>query len=220
VEQVYWLDAAIKEPRLARWYFHWRSSLDGRHSPLDDELPWITYGAINWLASHLTKEMTIFEWGSGGSTMFFARRAKQVITIEHDPGWYQKVNHVLQRKPHENVFFRLIEPMRSENIDAWYISTDSRYIGHSFEQYIKTIDTYSDGFFDIVVVDGRARPGCIRHAIAKIKKGGYLVLDNSERIEYQTGWNLVQEWKNVKIWGPGPYNGYPWETRIWQKSSI
>lgn len=218
-EQYYWLPAVIKEPKLAKWFFHWRSSLDGQRSPLGDELPWATYGAINWLTNHLTNEMSIFEWGSGGSTIFFAKRVKQVVTIEHDSLWYQQVTHTIERKAHRNILFRLVEPLQSNHVDEWYLSTGAMYTGLSFEQYIKTIDDYPNGFFDIVVVDGRARPGCIKHAVSKIKNGGYLILDNSERHEYKVGCDLLSEWKNVKIWGPGPYSSSPWETRIWQKAN-
>jgi hypothetical protein len=218
-EHKYWLDALVRTPGIIKWYFHWRSSLNGQSSPLHDELPWITYGTIDWLNRHLTKNMTVFEWGSGGSTMFFAQRVKQVITIEHDPLWYQDVTNVLEMKRCKNILLRLVEPEPSKIIDTWYTTTDARYVGFSFERYVKMIDEYSDGYFDVVFVDGRARPGCMKHAISKIKNGGYLILDNSERTEYKAGWNLVQEWNDLAICGPGPYSTISTETRIWQKKS-
>lgn len=216
-QQKYWLDAIVKNPAIMRWYFHWRSSLNGQRSPLSDELPWMTYGAIDWLADHLTKEMTLFEWGSGGSTAFFAQRVKQVVAVEHDSLWYRNVLQTLEKKAYNNVTFTLVEPVQAENIDPWFTTTDPKYAGHSLEQYVKKVDAYPDTFFDVVIVDGRARPGCIKHAISKIKDGGYLLLDNSERLIYQTGWSLAEGWENFKIWGPGPYNSYPWETRVWRK---
>jgi hypothetical protein len=219
-QQKYWVEAIIKHPALIRWYPHWRSSLKNKRSPLNDELPWMTYRAIDWLNNHLKKGMNVFEWGSGGSTAFFARRAKHVYTVEHDLLWYQEVIGTLEKKAYDNVSITLVESVQCENIKNWYTTSDPKYKNHSFEQYIRVIDTYPDGTFDIVIVDGRARPGCMKHAIPKIKVGGYLLLDNSERMEYQMGWDLVQQWKNIKIWGPGPYNNYPWETRIWQKNRL
>ena len=34
-------------------------------------IPWVTHGAKKWLDSYLKKDMKVFEWGSGGSTLYF-----------------------------------------------------------------------------------------------------------------------------------------------------
>ncbi len=39
---------------------------------LDEGLPWITFPAMRWLHGHLRPSMSVFEWGSGGSTVFLA----------------------------------------------------------------------------------------------------------------------------------------------------
>lgn len=216
-QQNYWLNAVIKNPGVAKWYSHWRSSLDGKRSPLGDELPWITYGAINWLNNHLTKDMLLFEWGSGGSTAFFSQRVKQVVTVEHDPVWYQDVSDFLKKKEYKNVSLTLVEPVQGQNIDPWYKSTDEKLSGHSFEQYIKQIDIYPDNYFDVIIVDGRARPGCMKQALTKVKPGCYLILDNSDRTEYDNGQALVSKWKAMPKFGPGPYVNFPTCTTIWQR---
>src|SRR5690606_37246496 len=48
-------------------------------SPLDLELPWLTIGAILHIKRFLNKNMRVFEYGSGGSTLFFSKRAKEVV---------------------------------------------------------------------------------------------------------------------------------------------
>ena len=213
----YWIKSVIRKPGTARWYFRWKNSLDGKHTPLGDELPWITYAAIDWFSHYLTHEMTIFEWGSGGSTAFFSHHAKQVVTIEHDPAWYQEVITTVTKRRYSNANIRLILPEKDNQTDVWYTSTDDLYQGFSFEKYIRAIDVYPDSCFDVVVVDGRARPGCIRQALSKIKPGGYLVLDNSERTAYLEGIRMVSNWGSKKFIGPAPYIRYQSETRIWKK---
>ena len=42
-----------------------------RSSPLEIQLPWISYGAIDFLDGYLKPDMTVYEYGSGGSTLFF-----------------------------------------------------------------------------------------------------------------------------------------------------
>lgn len=212
----YWIKAVIQYPSTALWYRHWRSSLNGMRSPLQDELPWVTYRAIDWFSRHLTQNMVLFEWGSGGSTVFFSQHVKQVIAVEHDPVWYQQVADTLEKKGYKNISLKLVEPVSARNIDSWYMSAGKKYVDQSFEAYIKAIDEYPDHSFDVIVVDGRARPGCIREALSKVKPGGYLVLDNSERLDYQRGLDLLPQHKDIQFFGPGPYNISPWGTRIMQ----
>ena len=56
-----------------------------RRSAMEMELPWFLYGAIDFLQEFLQREMEVFEFGSGGSTLFFARRCARVESVEEDP---------------------------------------------------------------------------------------------------------------------------------------
>lgn len=58
-----------------------------RRSPLDLKLPWFSYAAIDHLASVIKPTDRVCELGGGGSTLWFAERAKEVITLESDPAW-------------------------------------------------------------------------------------------------------------------------------------
>jgi hypothetical protein len=60
----------------------WQSLGSGRN-PLDDQIPWITFEARHFVERVLTPESIVFEYGSGGSTLF-SKRVKQVISVEHD----------------------------------------------------------------------------------------------------------------------------------------
>ena len=55
--------------------------------------------------------MKVFEWGSGGSTIYFKDKAFSWISIEHDPDWYRKIkkmggNVFLEKK--ENYIHSLV----------------------------------------------------------------------------------------------------------------
>lgn len=54
-------------------------------------LPWLAPEVIAELEKRLTKDMTVIEFGGGGSTLWLAERVKQVITYENDPDWYQVI---------------------------------------------------------------------------------------------------------------------------------
>lgn len=179
-------------------------------------IPWLVYEAIAWLHSYLKPEMRVFEWGSGGSTLFLADRAHSVITIEHDPGWYSTVARRLLDSGIRNVSLVLCEPEKTK-APRMYHSAAKEYEGLGFQHYAESIDTYPGDTFDLVIVDGRARLACMTHALAKVRPGGYLMLDNSNRAIYECGKQIVSTWSSREFYGPGPHNEYPWATTIWQK---
>src|SRR5438270_13938588 len=57
-------------------------------TPLDLELPWFSYAAIDFLETFLEPHMSVCEYGSGGSTVFFARRVESVVSIEDNRQWH------------------------------------------------------------------------------------------------------------------------------------
>lgn len=187
----FWGTAIQERPELSKWFAHWQGSLGGQSSPLQDELPWMTYAAISWLERFLRPEMSVFEWGSDGSSAFFAKRARRVQSVEHDCAWYDSVVKTLETRGYTNASVQLIEPVKGALTQTCYASSSPDYVGCCFERYASSIDAYGDESFDLVVVDGRARPGCIEHAIPKVKRGGFLLLDNSERAAYAAGCALL-----------------------------
>ena len=198
--------AHIKQFR--RWIKDQRSG----ENTLIRELPWMTYDAIDFLTTICKPDMRIFEWGSGGSTFFFSKRCLRVVTVEHDPKWSELLADKLKELSVANVDYIEIP---GEEVSDWekrdyrnpddFVSRDRNSIGLSYEKYVKAIEEYPDNYFDIVVVDGRARKCCIKHAIPRLKKGGYLVVDNTERKYYLAGFPELQnreEWGKTEFQGP------------------
>ncbi len=82
----------VSHPRYVPCYFA-HNVLNGK-LPLDLELPWFSYAAIEFLDSWLSPPMKVCEYGSGGSTLFFARRVKSnekfnVIVVDGTEEWIQ-----------------------------------------------------------------------------------------------------------------------------------
>ena len=67
-------------------------------SPLDLEIPWFSYAAIDFLDTFLKPHMVGFEYGSGGSTLFLSRRIKFLYSVEDNPDWYERVCRQLNEK--------------------------------------------------------------------------------------------------------------------------
>lgn len=215
-----WLMYLLKKPKMIFYYGHWLNSIKPGHSALEEQYPWLVYEAVDWLSRYLKPNMSVFEWGSGGSTLFLAKRVNFVYSIEHDSTWYLKVNSRITQCGLTNIKYQLILPKLFDLSDNIYASSDQRFLGYSFFDYARAIDEHPRNSFDLVIVDGRARPGCIKHAISSVKAGGYILLDNSEREEYFVGKQLLSGWHQIVFRGPGPYIDYFFETTLWQKPAV
>ncbi|WP_160326689.1 FkbM family methyltransferase [Burkholderia sp. lig30] len=208
----------------------WLKSMAFSQGPLRDGWPWMPFPAIKFLETLLTKESRVFEFGAGGSSVFFSSRVGELVSVEHDPYWFEQTQAVMkEREQQHGCRWRgvLAAPTQPDHPITLpfddplsYTTSDETLAGLSFHAYATLIDEYPDQYFDVVLVDGRARPSCFLHAMSKVRFGGYVILDNAERESYafieETAVKLgfeVQE-----FWGPGPYNDYCWRTIFLRRS--
>jgi hypothetical protein len=172
-------------------YFEWKRSLEADAGDPFDGPPWLSLPAVDFLKKHLRPTFKILEYGSGVSTVYFARRAQEVISIEHDENWFRAVEKAIRDRGISNWKGLLIPPEKKASSDPrdpsdWdqYASGSPPHAEFRFASYARACDRFPDEYFDVAVVDGRARPSCLKHARFKVKKGGYLILDNTERDYY------------------------------------
>lgn len=180
----------LSSPTQRRHAMEWiRSTAPGYLT--DAPSPWIVFDAICHIKSRLGKDTRVFEYGSGGSTLFWLSNGCSCVSVEHDPEWYDRVRGLIPET--FPLDYRLVPPepiVTTEELPDpadphSYRSDDVYFAGRSFRKYVSQIDSFPDGSFDIVLIDGRARPSCIKHSAGKVKVGGLLVLDNADR-EYYT----------------------------------
>jgi hypothetical protein len=204
----------------------WLRSLQAGVTPMSMGLPWTTFTAIEHLQTHLRSGMKVFEFGSGGSTLFFIRQGAVVSSVEHEKIWHERVVRELASLKISGHDVRFVPPepaLETQPGDPSdpevYATSDEVWRKYSFRNYAACIDAHAPETFDVILVDGRARPACVRHALPRLKPGGLLVLDNSERAEYARAMALVDQmkWPRTDCIGPGPCNRYFWRTTIWQK---
>jgi len=199
------------------------------------EWPQITNQAIDWLDSTLTPRSVVFEWGSGGSTLYIAKRAKKIISVEHNKSWQKKVATTAKAWDVANCRCFLVppEPVPIGKSDKKRTSADPKLyltgVGKiakpyrkmgmyaSFEKYVKVVDKYADDTFDLVFVDGRARNSCVMHARAKIRRGGFLMLDDAQRRRYDPCKRMLADWECIDFTGTGKYKHKVWRTMVWEK---
>jgi hypothetical protein len=208
-----------------RYFPSWRRSLLNDKNSVSDSMPWLAFAAIDFLRKIIRPEMSVFEYGSGGSTLFWSQHVRNVVSIEHEQSWYNRMKNELLNRQIKNVQYVLSEAEQDESTakgdfrdPEQYASSDSQFARNSFKSYVRQIERFSNQSFDIIIVDGRARPSCILHSIDKVKKGGYLIIDNTEREYYLSPFTFaLSGWKVWKFYGPVPYSHNFSETTIIQK---
>jgi len=146
---------------------HWL----GHATPLDLEVPWFSYAATDFLDTFLERHMTAFEYGSGGSTVFLAKRIKSVISVEDNPTWSDLVSRRLKDNGLTNVTLKL------HRFDV------KNPVGFDTSDYLRALP---DEKFEVIIIDASEelcpdRPICFRHAEERVKPGGIIVLDDSWR---------------------------------------
>lgn len=146
------------------------------------------YVAVRYLHDSVPPNPRVVEFGVGGSTLWWLDRGARLTSIEHDAAWAHSVGDRIT----SGLLAQWTLMLEPPNVDLSfghandhaYSSTDEQYRGYSFERYVRSIEQFADESLDVVVVDGRARPACIRAAAPKVRLGGFLVVDQSEREHY------------------------------------
>ena len=208
-----------------RHFFRWRRSQFAGATPVSDEQPWITFDAIQYLEEKVQPSHKIFEFGGGGSTLFFLKRCHEVVTVEHDAKWFLLLKQLVENRRLESWVGQLIEPEKGNLVESPSASNPDHYSSGgtkdvNYKRYASFIDSYPDGYFDIVLVDGRSRPACIKHAAPKLRKGGLIILDNADRSYYlgSAVKEILGEYSLVlSTKGASPYVPFFTQTNIWKK---
>ena len=194
---------------------HWAYSLTRVHDSIELaklDVPWWTYGAIDtveaWMADR-PRPPRVFEYGSGASTVWLARRAREVHSVEHHRDFADHLCPLLKGIGH--VTLQVVEPRQTRGRPA-VGSGKEGYQGLDFTEYVASIQAVG-GEFDLIVIDGRARATCLPVARAHIVPDGLIVFDNSWRRRYRTAISNcgLDEWA---IRGLVPTLPYPDQTSL------
>lgn len=164
-------------------------------------VPSINPDALRKLERIINDKSKVFEYGTGGSTIWLAKRVGKLVSVEHNRDWFRVLREGIREDFGEipknlTLMLRLNTPILN---DAWVESeTTKEFIGMN---YIDSILNYPDGYFDLVIVDGRARMSCLFNSRFKVKKAGFLLLDDSQRQCYQDGMGMMEDWESFVCQG-------------------
>jgi protein-L-isoaspartate O-methyltransferase len=119
------------------------------------EQPWLVRSSLPAIEER-AKNARVFEYGAGMSTPWFTTRAREVISVESNAKWAERINQDLRKQGRPSV----------------ELITDP-------QEYAKLIHNF-DGLFDVILVDGINRNQCVAESISKLRQGGLLIIDNTD----------------------------------------
>lgn len=155
----------------------------------NEKIPWYTYPAIEYLNNIDFSQKVVFEYGSGNSSAYWARKAKAVFSVEDNRSWYDKIKNNLAKNQHI-------------------------YLCESESDYLEAIDRVSEKI-DVIIIDGVHREKCAKLVKDHISELSIVILDNSDWYK-ETSRYFREELDLIEadFHGFGPINNYTWTTSI------
>jgi predicted O-methyltransferase YrrM len=184
---------------LSGWLHYPAAWWRARHS-VTPERPWIVPAAIGWLRRRIRPHWSILELGAGRSTVWFARRADRLVSFEDNEFWAEWTQRRLRELGHENV------ELRELPIDG----------------FAAGVEALQERSFDLVVIDFLESPrvtriDLLKPAVKRVRHGGLLLLDDSDRPGYAEAFDLLAGWRFRRF--VGVKDGWPevCETAIFRR---
>ena len=158
-------------------------------------LPWYPYAATAFLEQRVTRHMSVFEYGSGSSTLWWSERVSRVVSCEHDRDWYER-----------------LRPRLPPNVEYMHVELEPG------GDYSRAVSKYSCAF-DVIVIDGRDRVACALNVPDALKPDGVIVWDDSDRQRYAPGCELLNAkgFARLDFTGLGPIRRQAWRTTVYYR---
>ena len=164
-----------------------------------EPIPWYTYPCIDFLRYRNYDTKYVLEFGGGQSTLWWAKRAKRVITLEGDLEWFDKV-----------------KAQMPENVDINYVSMESAAM--NVAQVKKVLSSKENSRYDVIIIDGLYRFEMIEIARNRIAEDGIIICDNAEGYGFYEGFK-ESGLNRVDFYGNAPGVVLPHSTSIYFKAS-
>jgi hypothetical protein len=156
-----WLTLLFSNRSFLRRSGYFKSVGKGRPVRADGSpIPWLNYPVIGFLENRLHEGLTLFEYGSGNSTLFYAGLVGRVVAVEHNPAWFGEIS---SRAP-ANAEILLCDPFEPRRYAEMIAVQGRRY--------------------DVVIVDGKERRRCLEIAPEWLTAGGVMLLDDANPATY------------------------------------
>ena len=133
---------------------------------LDPPVPFLNCGAASFLASILSREMEVIEFGGGNSTLWFLKQGVNLTTIESDEKWASYIKSGIAR---------------CGGLDTNDMRFNFKLL--NMQETVDFLHSNDDESFDLAFIDsGRDtdRTVLLEHVLPKVRKGGWICFDNTD----------------------------------------
>ena len=159
--------------------------------------PYLNDNVVERLGKLVQPDFKVFEFGTGGSTIWFANRVAELVSVEHDPTWFEILSRGFvedfgEVPAHVTLIMASPKTIRrglSLNLKKWPIP-----------EFAQRIRSFPNDYFDLILVDGHEPRGrCLLNSKDKVKVGGTIVLDDSQREDYLPAIKELSDWQVEKL---------------------
>ena len=133
----------------------------------NEPIPWFTYPSIKFIDTRLNKELDVFEFGCGNSTIWFANRVKSIVSVENDNEWIEAISPKMP--PNSKIVYQPLE-------------IDGTYSKECINQNRK---------FQVIIIDGRDRINCAKNCFEALSDDGVIIFDNSHTELYKPAADII-----------------------------
>lgn len=148
-------------------------------------MPWLTYPALDFLASKNFTSSTILEIGGGQSSVFWSSISKKVVTFETDKNWIKTIKKMASNR-------------------------DNLEIINAPEDYTKQVDFVIKKLkdlclkYDVIIIDGMNRELMFEISLDYLKDDGIIICDDSESFSFFNSWQKFQDFMRIDFYGHQP----------------
>lgn len=164
-----------------------------------EPIPWINYSMLHFLMPRLPEDISLLEFGSGNSTLYWASKVKQVVAVEHHPVWIDYIRKQFAGIP---------------NIQLLTAGDDDGY---------ETAPIALNKKFELIVVDGIRRIECARCALELLSEDGCILFDDTQMSDHKDVFEIMKQYgfKALRISGAKPIqNDYSEATVFYRPNNI
>lgn len=205
----------------------WIDSKNSNRSLRNGEcIPWTTYSFLYWLEKRNLGESYLLEFGSGASTLFWAKNFRDVVSIETDSNWYWRIKTSTSNFPNTHV------KLLTDICDTSSVSYDNSIfnsVSEDISNFPELNNTYLNFEYtnlkeyinkaDYIFIDGGPRNTYAYLSSIYAKKDAIIIVDNTDSYYLKMGIASLNKagYKEIVFHSLGPLNHYSWSTSIFIK---
>jgi len=168
------------------------------------------------------KTLNIFEYGSGFSTIYFAKFLKRkkvsfrIYSVDNNSKWHQKIKQLVKKKKLNDVitlYLSEASPFWEKDGWDWAIFPKCGQFAPKAEAEVEYIEAplATGKKFDFIVIDGRFRRRCLETVTECLAENGIVFLHDAQKTKYHEPLSLYEYSIFIES---GKY--YPFDQGVWK----